>query len=96
MDLDLGACAGGEYHLWTYADGSSPRSALPGDELLIRVIAVEPLSDTDPRYLDPMRSGYLSIVGTTRPGASAEAREQLRAMIDSIRISPVASALLAP
>ncbi len=89
MDLDLGACAGGQYHLWTYADGSSPRSALPGDELLIRVIAVEPLSDTDPRYLDPMRSGYLSIVGTTRPGASAEAREQLRAMIDSIRITPV-------
>jgi hypothetical protein len=92
MDLDLGACAGGEYHLWTYADGSSPRSALPGDELLIRVIAVEPLSHTDPRYLDPMRSGYLSIVATSRPGASAEARDQLRAMVDSIRITPAAPA----
>jgi hypothetical protein len=93
--LDTMDCAGRQYQLWRYADGSSPRMAVPGEELLIRVIAVDPVPPDGPIH-DPYRSGYLSIVAASRPGAPASARQELLAMVDSIRITPVASASLAP
>lgn len=75
-DLDVSACAMDEYRLWRFID-KDVRRAVPGDELLVRVIADEPGS-----------SGLLFIVATTRPGVSQETRAQLLAMVDSVRIAP--------
>jgi hypothetical protein len=84
-DIQLDGCADQTYLLWRYAD-QSQRQARPGDELLIRVIAVEPAPDVPGAQPDPSRSGFLSIVASTRPETPPEAREELLGIVDSVRI----------
>lgn len=88
-DVDLDDCDH-EYRLWAYIDGATA-TGQPGDELLVRVISVEPVSpDAATPRAGAGPAGLLVLVATTRPGATSEVREQLLAMVDSVRITPVA------
>jgi hypothetical protein len=91
-DMDVSSCPDGEYQLWRWID-QDVRRAEPGDELLIRVIAVEPASaDAASPSPDPRGPELLFVVASTRPGTPPEARKELLSMVDSVRIDRIQAA----
>ena len=74
LDVDFGACDGGEYHAWTDPSGGDRYNQGPGQHDLLDIL------DVDGQTLVIGRMSY--------PGTSATDRAEQQAIFDSITITP--------